>query len=224
MSWDSTWRGLGQPRPLLEPSIYDEHVWSLQTARPLPLPVVDSALLNTLRGRRSARQFGRLSEEDLAALLWSVAACKESVDSPMGFPLERRGVPSAGAIHPIHILVCDSYSRTLSRYDGLSHTLQRLDVLAPVDLLAMLGEILPMQDGTLLLFVAEPGKTDAKYADPVSLVLRDAGVLQGAMAIAAEALGLNFCLLGATGDPWIAALSDEGKLRGVGAALVGSRT
>jgi hypothetical protein len=141
----------------------------------------------------------------------------------MEFPIEQRGVPSAGAIHPIHILVCDLETRQLRRYDGQAHAFQVLHDLLPEELARECSKVLPPNKGTLLLFVAEPGKTAAKYVDPLSLVWRDAGVLQGGMALAAEALRLNFCLLGITGDPWAASLSKEGKLRGVGAAFVGAR-
>jgi hypothetical protein len=81
--------------------------------------------------------------------------------------------------------------------------------------------VLPLSSATLLLFAAEPGMTSAKYENAMSLVWRDAGVLQGHLAMAAEAIGLNFCLLGVIGEPWIGALTDEPGLVGVGAAYVG---
>jgi len=223
MNWDMTWNTLGRPRPLPEGSPYIEHAWSSQPPLALPACVASPMTLSALTTRRSRRSFCTLAQDQLAVLLWSVAGSRESVEGPLGYPLEHRSAPSAGAIHPIHILVCDPATRILQRYDGLSHTLQHLDVLAPEALLAACEAIIPLQAGTLLFFVAEPGKTAAKYADPVSLVLRDAGIQQGILALAAEALELNFCLLGATGDPWLAELSHEGKLRGVGAALVGAR-
>jgi hypothetical protein len=159
----------------------------------------------------------------LTTLLASVGACKERIDSPLGFPLERRGVPSGGAIHPVHLLVCDPGTRVLHRYDGDRHGLLQLAERAPSELVTECSEVLDLQRGTLLFFVAEPGKTAAKYEDPITVIWRDAGVLQGVLAVVAEAIGLNFCLLGLTGDPWLAGLSQQGKLRGVGAAIVGSR-
>lgn len=73
-----------------------------------------------------------------------------------------------------------------------------------------------------MLFAAEFGKTAAKYRYPESLVWRDAGVLQGALTLTATALGMSFCLLGITGNPWIGDLADQGQLMGVGAAIFGS--
>jgi len=69
--------------------------------------------------------------------------------------------------------------------------------------------------------VAEPGKTSAKYSSSSSLVWRDAGVLLGHIGLAAESLGLNYCPLGITGEPWVSQLDSQGKLSGVGLALLG---
>ncbi|SEM10533.1 hypothetical protein SAMN05518845_11692 [Variovorax sp. YR750] len=87
-----------------------------------------------------------------------------------------------------------------------------------------MDELIAAPVATLLLLVAEPGKTAAKYFNSESLVWRDAGVLLGYLSLAAEALGLAFVPLGITGDPWAGKLVDESGLAGVGAALVGRRT
>lgn len=42
------------------------------------------------------------------------------------------------------------------------------------------------------------------------------------MALTATAQGLNFCPLGITGEPWVSGLADQGKLTGVGLALLGA--
>lgn len=224
MSLDTTWTELGQPRPRSEPLPYVEHIWDSAAVTQLPRPTVANPMLAGLDSRQSRRSFGPLDNVLLASLMWHVAAPKASARSMLGFRIEHRGVPSAGALHPIHILVCDPATRVVERYEGSTHTLHALALPAPAALVAGCEEVLSAQDGKLLLFAAEPGKTAAKYESPASLVWRDAGILQGGLALVAEALGLNFCLLGITGDPWIAHLSEEGKLRGVGVALVGSRS
>lgn len=223
MNWDMTWSGLGEPTPRLELQRYDLHAWPSDDIAPLAFSSLTSPALDVIKRRQTRRAFGPLSDASLSALLAAIAACRQAVDSPMGFALQQRGSPSAGAIHPVHILVCKPSSGAWHRYDGRAHAFQSLGT-APPDLLAACASAMPYQQGLLLFFVAEPGMTAAKYDDAMSLVLRDAGVLQGCAAIAAEALHLNFCLLGMTGDPWIAGLSQQGKLRGVGAALVGSRS
>lgn len=223
MSWDSTLNAFIPPSPRAEPLRYAEYVWPIEASRSLPTPSNTHSWAEILAARESRRTFGPLSEALLSEFLWHLAACKRSADSPMGFPIERRGVPSAGAIHPIHVLVGDPRSGRLDRYDGRSHALERLAISIPQALLNASTNLMSPQEGALLLFAAEPGKTAAKYEHSGSLVWRDAGVLQGGCALVAEAMGLNFCLLGMTGEPWVSSLSEKGELCGVGIALVGSR-
>jgi hypothetical protein len=82
-----------------------------------------------------------------------------------------------------------------------------------------------MQPATLLAFVAEPGKTASKYENHETLVLRDAGVMLGYLSVVSEFLGFSFCPLGLTGEPYISQqlLNGDGRLTGVGLALVGER-
>jgi hypothetical protein len=84
-------------------------------------------------------------------------------------------------------------------------------------------EVVAAPSATLLLFVAEPGMTGSKYEEAASLVWRDAGVLIGVIAAAAEALSLNFSPMGVTGEPWAGYLIPGAPLVGVGAAFVGAR-
>ena len=86
-----------------------------------------------------------------------------------------------------------------------------------------MDKLLHAPEATLFLFAAEPGMTAAKYGDPLSLVWRDAGVLLGYLAAAAESIDLRLCPLGVTGDPWVRRLVDQAGLAGVGTALVGAR-
>lgn len=83
--------------------------------------------------------------------------------------------------------------------------------------------MVPAPEATKTLLVAEPGKTQAKYFNHESLVWRDAGALLATMGFVAEALNLNYCPIGITGEPWASMLSSEGNLVGVGAALIGGR-
>lgn len=120
----------------------------------------------------------------------------------LGFALSHRPCPSAGAIHPIHLLVIDPQAGRWLRYDAVSHALDEvITQLEPSGVLAEMHSVLPATSATLLILAAEPGKTAAKYEAAESLVWRDAGVLLGFLAVAAEALGLNYCPLGVTGEP-----------------------
>ena len=215
------------PIPRSAPGLYSPIEWEVKGRR--SLAVSDGGALasmaTTLDTRHSHRTFAPVPEALLGALLWHTARTKEAARSPLGFQIEHRPTPSAGAIHPIHLVIQLTDEESWARYNPQNHS---LDLLAKDDslfqpLVDCSEQVVPRGGGHLILFVAEPGKTAAKYENPESLIWRDAGVLQGSLALVAAALGLNYCLLGITGNPWVAQLSDQGKLQGVGVAILGAK-
>lgn len=221
------WMSLGNPAPRSTPTSYTPLLWPTAASIALPVPVEDALadLATTLQTRRTSRAFGPVPLAALGALLWHTARCQRTAASGLGFLLEQRPTPSAGAIHPIHLVLQLPGERAWCRYNARTHQLDVLPgasgVLSP--LMVQCQDIVALGAGQLVLFVAEPGMTAAKYDYPESLVWRDAGVLQGVLSITAAALGLNLCLLGVTGDPWGAQLAQQGQLMGVGVAVLGSR-
>ena len=201
--------------------------WSVSERRPLPITDASelTQLSDVLEFRRSDREFGDVAITSLAALLWHGARTKASSVSLTGVSIEHRLAPSAGAIHPIHLVIQLPKENGWARYNPQTHC---LDVLADTGqcldpLIEHCDSVLSRQDGSLMLFVAEPGKTSEKYENSESLVWRDAGILQGCLGLIAASLALNYCLLGITGNPWVASLSDQGELQGVGMAILGAR-
>lgn len=222
-----TWIGLGNPRPDSVARRYDLFVWAdgdVTQLSPGRGPTnVDSGDL--LGSRRTRRTFSEIDMTQLSSLLWLTCRIQETLPSSLGFPLSLRPTPSAGAIHPIHVLVQMNTSDGWRRYDPLHHALLAVRDSEASAAAARLEacEALDPQQGVLFGFAAEPGKTAAKYLDASSLVWRDAGVLLGYLSVAAEALCLNFCPLGLTGDASIGSLDEQGRLVGVGLALLGGR-
>lgn len=227
-----TWPDLGSPRPRCEAQRYSPVRWPEGERIPLPplttLPAHDPIFVRSFvdlaTRRRSAREFAPLTLDRLGWLL--ALANRQLACGPqhLGFPLTRRPSPSAGAIHPVHLIVQSPDLGGWRRYDPIGHGL--MSVPGGPDVQAVrkeTDELVAAPAATLLLLVAEPGKTAAKYLNPDSLVWRDAGVLLGYLSLAAEALDLAFVPLGITGDPWVGTLVDEPGLAGVGAALVGTR-
>lgn len=209
------------PEPIVRPTPapYAPIAWSFQRLEQLSIP----GPLHTGLARRSLRTFAAPSLSALSALLWHAARCQETFPCPLGFDLQLRPAPSAGAIHPIHILLELPADKAWARYDPIIHQLQVLsEQRALATLRRMAEDYVRTDNGCLLAFVAEPGMTGAKYDHPESLIWRDAGVLQGVMAMTAPQTGLGLCLLGLTGDEAIASLSNQGQLRGVGVAIVGA--
>ncbi|BEP40853.1 nitroreductase family protein [Variovorax sp. V15] len=175
-----------------------------------------------LASRRTKRAFGPLPRESLASLLYAVQIVTEVGSSELGFPISFRAAPSAGAIHPVHLIVSSPDLAGWHRYDPFQHALVGIvSSVDPAEVRQHVDVAVPCQQGTLIMLVAEPAMTSAKYEDAASLVWRDAGILQGYLSLAAQALKLNFCLLGATGEPWASRLVDKPGLYGVGMALVG---
>lgn len=223
-----TWIDLGDPLPRLTPKGYEPLEWKLGEACSLPVPneALAQPFSEVLDARTSLRQFSAVHDQQLGTFLWHACRTRGVGPSNLGFTLEHRAAPSAGAIHPIHLIVRRPNEHRWFLYKPNTH--QLVELICATERLAGLYEfslqVLGAEEATRILFLAEPGKTLGKYKNGSSLVWRDAGVLLGIMALTATAQGLNFCPLGITGEPWASALADKGKLAGVGLALLGSST
>ena len=215
------------PRPKSLASAYSPVVWPVSksvTLEPGSAPLVmDLAALWT--DRRSHVNGSHPDVADIGAVLWHVSRTLATAPSPYGFEMEQRPVPSAGALHPVHILVQLPWTPSWARYNPRHHC---LEVIAHSDqaldgLLEHAHSVSEHRQGTYLAFVGEPGKLAAKYENYESLLWRDAGVLQGNICLAAQAHGLGVCLLGVTGHQWTSRLAKEGQLMGVGLARIYAR-
>lgn len=220
---------LHEPKPKERSSHYKPYCWPdgaevcLESA-PSELPV---NLTRLAQERQSRRAFTTLPLPALGHLLSLCCRANSWAETTFGFEQQFRGVPSAGAIHPIHVLVQRERSEAWERYDPIGHKLKGMGTgeskASAGSARAFADELVVTGAATLVALVAEPGKTGAKYNHPESLVWRDAGVLIGAMAWTAEALGLNLCPLGTTGHTYVAPLGPEGVFVGMGMLLIGGR-
>lgn len=220
-----TWIDLGNPKPRSLAITYDPYVWDVQLSAPLSIPefLPDDSLTSVLERRRTLRTFGKISNDVLGHLLWVTSRQVSTGHCHFGFSLSQRPVPSGGAIHPVHILISNQEEKFWQRYDPLSHSLHKLSSACAESLLEVGDRILSIQSGELIMLVAEPGMTSAKYEDSNSIIWRDAGVILGNLALASELLNLAFCPLGVTGEPWASSISKQGLLKGVGMAVIGAR-
>ena len=205
---------------------YEPYVWpagakTLLAPRAQPLKLELTALLDERQTRRAFSK--RLDVTALGELLWLACRNRSSRPSAFGPNQESRVHPSAGAMHPIHVLLA-SETGPWQRYDPLEHALIELPgsgASAEASRKAA-GALIELARGTLIGLVAEPGKTAAKYEHHESLVWRDAGVVLGYLSVMAEALGLSFCPLGITGQPYLTErLPNSPALQAVGMAVVG---
>lgn len=220
-----TWIDLGNPIPLPEPFKYLPIVWSEGKRISFPERSVNTSksFSQISLQRRTRYEFGPVDFDVLGSLLTLTCRAHSMGNDRLGFALSKRPAPSAGAIHPIHVIVHMNCDNAWYRYDPVDHALvEIISLIRPTEVRAHMEQIVSGSEAVMLLFAAEPGRTFAKYADACSLIWRDAGVLLGYFAIASESLNLNFSPLGITGEPWIGELVEKGKLFGVGAAFVGS--
>lgn len=221
-----SWIDLGNPAPKNASEPYTLFQWETGDVQRLPAGGQRStpALFEVLQERRTVRHFGELDYGELAEFLWYACRSRNTWPSGMGFELEHRASPSAGAIHPIHLVINRPGDARWWLYEPRGHMLIELPAASRAlkELCDHSQEVLDAPDAVRLLLLAEPGKTFAKYAEGSSLIWRDAGALLGIMSLTAQGLGLNFCPLGITGEPWASSLANQRELVGVGLALLGS--
>ena len=218
------WPDLGQPAPRADAVPYSPLTWPSGSCVSLDSGDLGCGELSTttLKTRRTLREFGPISLKALGP--WFELSCRVLAlqTSELGFDLTRRPAPSAGAIHPIHVVLAGPSDSSWYRYDPFLHALLSFECAVDSrETHESMQTIVPASNATLVLLVAEPGRTQAKYANSTSLVWRDSGALLATMGIAAHALSLAFCPLGATGEPWASRLLEKQGLAGVGAAFVG---
>ena len=138
------------------------------------------------------------------------------------FARSRRLSLSAGAIHPVGILLTQG-SRVF-HYDAHAHELDILRVQQPPFLASFAedcGQILPTASGTGIVLVGDVARIRALYERPLSLLWRDAGALLQTLALVASSYSLAFCPLGILGTAVLDAIGRAGRFSALGAALIG---
>lgn len=214
------------PVPRSQPNRYQPYAWPTgkKTFLSPRSQSLELDLARLLEHRETLREFRQaLDERALGEFLWLACRSRSSRGSMYGPDQESRVHPSAGAMHPIHVLVARD-GGPLERYDPMEHSLIALPATeaGTAAVRAAAAVLLDVGRGIVIGLVAEPGKTDSKYEHSESLVWRDAGVVIGYMSLIAAALGLAFCPLGLTGQPHLTdGLPDSASLRAVGLAVVG---
>lgn len=126
---DMTWTVPASPVPREQPLSYQPVNWPAGDPFFLPPPSENAVLpgLNdVIETRRTQRNFSHVSQAQLSHWLWLTGRVMAVGHSSYGFPLTQRPVPSAGAIHPIHIIL------SLPERDGWQLYLPDMHALAPL--------------------------------------------------------------------------------------------
>jgi len=167
--------------------------------RPERLPTAD--LWAALRERRSRREFlaAPMGQEPLFLLLW--AAQGITLKGP--WPL--RTAPSAGALYPVETYVCAA--RVEGMAPGVYHwelpderlaQVRAAEDVAGAACRACLGQEMVAAAPVTFVWSAVWGRAAQKYGDrALRYAYLDAGHLAENLHLAAEALGLGACMIGA---------------------------
>lgn len=186
------------------------------------VPPPDQSFVATLEARRSQRVMTRASLREIVNAIAFGTRPRQTIEGDF-LDRSRRPSPSAGALHPVDVLLVCGESRVL-RYAPLEHRLQLLRVSNSRHLQAFARDchnILPDACGTAIVLVGNMARVAAVYRHPASLLWRDSGALMQTLALVAAAYRLAFCPLGILGQQVIHAIGLSVSVLAVGVALIG---
>ena len=187
-----------------EPEIYKVY----PEARRVRLPKFDSVetspVMEVLGKRRSIRHFTgqKLRGEDLSYLLWASGGIQR-VERGHEF----RTAPSAGALYPIETYVIvdgvEGVASGLYHYSVKGHVLEEIKTgqLGHDITQAALGQKMCLEAPVVFIWTAIFQRSKWKYEQRAyRYVYLDAGHIAGNLALAAVAIGLGTCQIGALFD------------------------
>jgi len=186
------------------PDTYKTYPGTPRLTLPAPETQGGMPLWDAIRERRSCRDFGQtpLSLPALSQLLW---ASQGITKKTQGFAF--RAAPSAGALYPIEtylaVLNVDGLEPGIYHYDVRRHELEpmwkgdcRADIAA-----ALLDQHFIAESTIVFLWTAVFQRSKWKYKQRAyRYVYLDAGQIAQNLAVAAVALGLGSCQVGALYD------------------------
>lgn len=183
-------------------------------------------LVQTILQRRSSRVFSTLSINQISKVLWISAKVFSCEIAESNYILTHRPSPSAGAIHPIDIIITlpNNSDKQFCYYNPFEHSLNILKTNQESHKLFIdhLNNIVPINNSTIIWFLAHPGRTESKYENASSLIWRDAGALIYCFQWACTALKINSCPIGSLGEPFVSRMFEpSSSIYGVGGLLLG---
>lgn len=155
-----------------------------------------------LHERVSARDFGGpLGSVELGTLLWEATRIRNR-PAPANRPeWQSRPYPAAGGCHAIDVLVLGlaDHADKAFIYDARHHALGLLADTEPSQVQTLqnqISQVIPCATATVLWFLADIAKLNARYHNPESLLWRNAGAMSATLSFMATALQLPSCLVG----------------------------
>jgi SagB-type dehydrogenase family enzyme len=220
------------PRHFLDfnnkPSLYKDYENLIEViSLPEPEFKLEAKLIEVLANRRSRRNYDPekpLDLKDLSTLLWATQGTTEKYDTQFG-PLFLRTAPSAGALYPIETYLCVRLVSDLK--PGIYHFRPHyfdLELLKEADYseefsLAALNQKMVRLAQITFVWTAVVERSKWKYLQRAyRYIYLDAGHIGQNLYLAAEALQLGCCTIGAIFDEEANKLLDD--VDGVGETVV----
>jgi hypothetical protein len=208
-----------EPIRLEAPGPYTRSQLPILQEAPLPAPLaLRGSFITVLARRRSAEVLTPVSTDELATWLHYITSIQAvHAEDPNR---RRRYIASFGALHPAHILL-GSPNGSWSASVPERHVLGALDIdrVAASELRAKAQRCFQTENATLVALLSDSDLAAHYYLNPLSLMLRDGGVLFGHAALVAAAIGLGFRILGSTGTPLVERLVRDLPFRPVATGL-----
>lgn len=220
---------LNNPTPKSQEDTPTAFHYCIEETLPLKRAVTPDSISfwDVLDKRRSARYFQKLPLEEIANVLWLSAKVKDISVQDNGYVLTHRPHASAGARHPIDILVLspvlDNF-KSCYYYNPFEHTLNKIRVPEGIiaKFLSHVNSVLQINDGTIIWFVAHSSRTAAKYDHSLSLIWRDAGAFIHCVQLACTGRNINSCPVGSLGEPFISSMfPDNENVFSAGGIVIG---
>lgn len=177
------------------------------------------------RLRVSSKNLTSLSLRQLSNLLWYAAKVIDTHYQENGYILSHRPSPSAGARHPIDLLLITPSKHLICQYyNPFEHSLNHLNLNKEslFELITHLNYNIQINEATAIWLIAHVDRTLAKYKNPASLIWRDAGALIQILQMTATALGIGSCPFGTLANPFIDKLFPSASLISCGGIIIGN--
>ena len=182
--------------------------------------------LKVIFNRRSSQILNDISLEDISELLYLTNKIQSIEFDESGFLITKRTAPSAGARHPVDVLVSlpSENQRILQYYNPLDHSLNELSISRELQhsFFSEVNENLTIENCCLIWFSIQVEKTQSKYENAESLYWKDVGALLYCFQIISNYLGFKSCPLGGLANKSFNNLFQPKTLVSGGGILIGT--
>lgn len=192
-----------------------------------PNAFYESSFIDVLFKRRSHQELTSCEITKISDVLFYCMRIHKITNDITGTITSKRICPSAGARHPIDIIVSlpnELKERKLFYYNPIDHSLNELilDREKVIKFVEDINSTLFLNDACLFWFSIQVEKTGSKYLNPESLYWRDAGCLLYAVQLISTYVGLNSCPIGTLACESFYDLFSSHKIQSGGGILVGN--